>query len=124
MGSSTITCSFLCSPNAVDSSFNPYSSCRDELSVCNGCVLWSSRAIIPKAGRQTILDELHVSHQGASQMKERARMVVWWPNMDKQIEALASCCVACQTSRNLRTSSGTFISLADSTWIMQDLIYS
>ena len=88
-------------PNAVDSSFNPYSSRRHELSVCYGCVLWGSRVIISKAGRQVILDELHVSHQGASRMKERARMVVWWPNMDKQIEALASCCIACQTSRNL-----------------------
>ena len=34
-------------------------------------------------------------------MKERARMVVWWPSIDRDIEALASCCVACQASRNL-----------------------
>ena len=37
-------------PNAVDSLFNPYSSHRHELSVCNGCVLWGSCVIIPKAG--------------------------------------------------------------------------
>ena len=34
-------------------------------------------------------------------MKERARMVVWWPQMDKQIEALASNRVTCQASRHL-----------------------
>ena len=28
-------------------------------------------------------------------------MVVWWPSIDRNIEALASCCVACQASRNL-----------------------
>ena len=88
-------------PNTVDPSLNPYSSCRHELSVCNGCILWGNRVIIPKAGRQIILDELHDSHQGVCRMKERARMVVWWPQMDKQIEALASCCVACQASRHL-----------------------
>ena len=80
---------------------NLYSSRKHELSVCNGCILWQNRVIIPKAGRQIILDELHDSHQGVCRMKERARMVVWWPQMDKQIEALANCCVACQASRHL-----------------------
>ena len=97
--------SFLCSqwlwPTTVDSSFNPFSSRRHELSVCNGCVLWGNRVIIPKSGHQTILDELHDSHQGTSCMKERARMVVWWPRLDKQIEAMASSCVKCQAARNL-----------------------
>ena len=88
-------------PTTVDSSFNPYSSRRHELSVCNGCILWGNRVVIPQAGRQLILDELHDSHQGVCRMKERARMVVWWPQMDKQIEALASNCVAWQASRHL-----------------------
>ena len=48
-------------PNAVDSSLNPYSSRKQELSVCNGCILWQNRVIIPKAGRQIILDELHMT---------------------------------------------------------------
>jgi len=64
-------------PSTVDPSFNPYSSRRCELTVCSGCILWGNRVIIPKAGCQTILDELHDSHQGISRMKERARMVVW-----------------------------------------------
>ena len=64
-------------PNAVDSSLNPYSSRRHELSVCNGCIIWGNRVIIPKAGRQIILEVLHDSHQGVCRMKERARMVVW-----------------------------------------------
>ena len=71
-------------PTTVDSAFNPFSSCRHELSVCNGCVLWGNCVIIPRAGHQTILEELHDSHQGASRMKERARIVVWWSCMDEQ----------------------------------------
>ena len=67
-------------PSTVEPSFNPYSSHRHELSVCKGC----NRVIIPTAGRQTILDELHDSHQGASRMKERARMVHLWINRSRR----------------------------------------
>ena len=88
-------------PTTVDSSFNPFSSRRHELSVCNGCVLWGNRVIIPKTGHQTILNELHDSHQGTSRMKERTRMLVWWPRLDKQIEAMASNCVKYLAARNL-----------------------
>ena len=63
-------------PETVDSSFNPYSSCRHELSVCKGYILWGNYVILLNARRQTLLDELHDSHQGACHMKERARMVV------------------------------------------------
>ena len=76
----------------VDSSFNPYSSSRHELSVCKGCILWGN-CVIPNAGHQTILDELHDSHQGTCHMKERTRMAVWWPLMNKHIETIASSCV-------------------------------
>ena len=67
----------------------------------DGCVLWGNRVVIPAAGRQQILEELHESRQGASRMKGRAIMVVWWPNLDKDIENLVSNCTACQSSRSL-----------------------
>jgi len=57
--------------------------------------------VIPTAGRQAILEELRESHQGVYRMKGRARMVVWWPNLDKEIEDLVSSCNACQSSRAL-----------------------
>ena len=48
-------------PTTVDSSLNPYSSRRQKLSVCNGCILWGNRVVIPQAGCQLILDKLHDS---------------------------------------------------------------
>ena len=61
--------------------------------------------IVPSAGRKRILDDLHETHQGASRMKARARMVVWWPGLDKSIEKLVSNCSACQASRPLPPSA-------------------
>ena len=99
------SCVFRGWPTTVDFSF-PHAdmSYQFVMVTCYGAVtsfmLWGC-VIIPRAGRQTILDELHDSHQGASRMKERARMVVWWPCMDKQIKEMASSCVKCKAVRNL-----------------------
>ena len=43
---------------------------------------------MPLQGRQLILNELHQGHQGMVGMKSRARSIVWWPNIDKEIEAM------------------------------------
>ena len=77
-------------PATDDHTLQPYSLKQNELSIMDGCVLWGNRVVIPTAGRQQILEELHESHQGASRMKGRARMVVWWPNLDRDIEQLVS----------------------------------
>ena len=53
-----------------------------------GCIVWGSRVVMPLQGRQMILNELHQDHQGMVGMKSRARSIVWWPNIDKEIEAM------------------------------------
>ena len=90
-------------PATVEPALTPYASRKYELSSLDGCVLWSTRVVIPTAGRKRTLDDLHETHQGASQMKARARMVVWWPGLDKSIEDLeiVSNCFSCQSSRPL-----------------------
>ena len=88
-------------PESVDPALRPYASKKHELSSLDGCVLWGTRVIIPPAGRKRILDDLHEAHQGASRMKARARMVVWWPQLDKAIEDIVRTCSACQASKPL-----------------------
>ena len=88
-------------PATVEQTLKPYASRKYELSSLNGCVLWGTRVVVPTAGRKRILDDLHETHQGASRMKARAQMVVWWSGLDKSIEEMVSNCLPCQSSRLL-----------------------
>ena len=75
---------------------NCYFTRQTELSVQDGCILWGIRVIIPKAGQFEVLQELHEAHPGATRMKELARMFVWWPAMDQDIEEKVKSCAECQ----------------------------
>ncbi|KAL1286096.1 Uncharacterized protein TPS_00892 [Trichinella pseudospiralis] len=61
-------------PKSVsDERLKPYVTCQHEISIHNGCLLWSSRVIIPLQARHKILKELHIGHSGIEQMKALAR---------------------------------------------------
>ena len=60
-------------PENVDSNLLPFKNRNIELSVQSDCILWGHRVIIPARGRNTLLEELHAEHMGASKMKEPAR---------------------------------------------------
>ena len=51
----------------------------------DGCVLWGSRVVVPKAGHEKVLDELHEGHPRVSRMKG-LRGMVWWPGIDKVLK--------------------------------------
>ncbi|CAC5424360.1 unnamed protein product [Mytilus coruscus] len=53
--------------------------------------------IIPERYRADVLNELHVNHPGIVRMKGLARMHVWWPNLDTDIEITVRNCTACRT---------------------------
>ena len=43
-----------------------------------------------------MLQELHEGHPGMSKMKALARMYVWWPGIDSDIEKSVRICTECQ----------------------------
>ena len=87
-------------PHKCDSSLSPYSTRSTELSVLDGCILWGSRVVVPPQGQQAVLQELHSSHPGMTRMKSLARMYVWWPGLENDIEETVRLCDECQLNQS------------------------
>lgn len=68
---------------------------RNFLSISNDIVLFSDRVVIPKTLQKRILHQLHQGHPGIFKMKNLARTVVYWPNIDQQIETFVKKCSKC-----------------------------
>ena len=68
---------------------------RDELSLADGLLLKSTRAIVPASLRPSILSKIHQSHRGAEYCLRFARDAVFWPNMSKDIQAVYQTCATC-----------------------------
>ena len=60
-----------------DEKLKPYVLRQTELSTQGDVLLWGNRVIIPPAGRQTLLNELHQTHPEIVRMKSLARSVIW-----------------------------------------------
>lgn len=80
----------------VGQKYEPYFRRRDSISCLENCLLWGHRVIIPEQGHDKMLKLLHSVHQGISSMKAKARSVIWWPNMDQEIEQMVNSCCRCQ----------------------------
>ncbi|KAK7095117.1 hypothetical protein V1264_002767 [Littorina saxatilis] len=70
---------------------------REELSVQNGLVFKAERIVVPEGMKQRIMQLLHKSHTGLQGCLRRAREVVYWVNMAKDMERFLSQCEPCQT---------------------------
>ena len=59
--------------------------------------------IIPESQRDDILEKIHQAHQGVAKCQLRAKSCVFWPNINKDIEARVQKCEICQESQNTQT---------------------
>ena len=84
----------------TEGELQPYWRWRDEISVSDHILLWSSRVTIPPKARERVLEVLHSTHPGVSRMKSLAQSYVWWPSMDSDIESRVKNCQLCQQSLN------------------------
>ena len=78
-----------------DPEIKPYWSCREDLSLEDGCLLWGRRAVILLKLQGHLLEELHECHPGMCRMKALARSFVWWPGIDQDIEDRVRFCKDC-----------------------------
>ena len=84
-------------PSDLSEDLSPFKNRFTELSEEDGCLLWG---VIPMSLQSQVLNELHDSHPGISKMKALARCHVWWPDMDRNIEALVRSCESCQSIKH------------------------
>ena len=73
----------------------PYHQVASELTVEKGLLMRASRVVIPAALRVSILDKLHMAHQGIVKSRERAKQSVWWPGLSHQLEEVVKSCTEC-----------------------------
>ena len=85
---------------SVEPGLHPYQSKASELSIQDGCVLRGSRVVIPEKGREAVIALLHEGHPGITRMKRLARVYVWWPGIDRELEFAVRTCAECQDSQN------------------------
>ena len=71
--------------NGNYSNIGPYYKYRDSLYAAGGVLLYNDRVVVPVSLRQPVLDVLHSAHQGVSGMTQRAKSIMFWPDMSQDI---------------------------------------
>ena len=61
----------------------------------SGILLRGDRVVIPPCMRKQVLLLIHKSHLGIVRMKKLARMHVWWPGIDAELELTCNTCASC-----------------------------
>lgn len=73
-----------------------YWNVHQHLTLDDGLIVYGCRLLIPSSMRKQILNNLHEAHQGAVRTKQRARLTVYWPGIDNDIENVVRACQHCQ----------------------------
>ena len=76
----------------------PYQVRHNELTICDGCVMWGNRIVVPQAGHKRVMEQLHDGNPGVSRMKSLAQSFVLWPRLDDDIADRVKSCIQCQQS--------------------------
>ena len=69
-----------------------YNPIANELSICEGLLLWNSRIVVPQGLQSEILKKLHSEQQGINKCRRRATQLVWWTRLYKDLEKLVNNC--------------------------------
>ncbi|XP_052750706.1 uncharacterized protein K02A2.6-like [Galleria mellonella] len=84
----------------LSNDMHTYYEKREQMSFEDGIILWNGRLCIPKKLQSAMLEMLHDGHNGVNAMQSLARLHVYWPNIDKDIQNFLKRCTLCQASRS------------------------
>ena len=80
----------------LDDALAPYWNIRKSLVVTDGNVVWyNDRVVLPSTLQPKALEILHSAHQGVSGMEDRARGIVYWPGITRDIQEKRDGCQIC-----------------------------
>ena len=80
-----------------------YANFKEELSVINGVLMKGARIVIPQKLRGDMLELIHVGHLGAEKQKRLARDLLYWPNMNRDIDMNVQTCGVCLKYRKAQS---------------------
>ena len=81
-------------------SIQEYWNHREEISQMDGMLFKGERIIVPQKLREDMIRRVHASHLGMEKNKYRAKDLLFWPGMGKQIEEAVAACSICQERHN------------------------
>ena len=76
--------------------FKHYWNIREHLTLDDDLIVNGCRLLIPHTMRQQVLSQLHELHQGSVRTKQQARLSVYWPSIDNDIDNIILACQQCQ----------------------------
>ena len=81
--------------NNVPQDLHGFWRVRENLCIAEDLILMGSRLTIPPSRQAKVLQSIHEGHLGIEKCKSRARMCVYWPNINDSIEQLVKNCSVC-----------------------------
>lgn len=82
--------------NALPDPKKKFRSIKEALSIDDDLVVYGCRLLIPSSLRASMLSRLHEAHQGIARSQARARLTIYWPNIDQDIQNFVNGCRHCQ----------------------------
>lgn len=73
----------------------------DKLAVIDGVILKGICILILQSLQADVLQQLHYAHQGAERCKLRAKGLVFWVNINRDVEDMIKFCAPCQHNQNM-----------------------
>lgn len=83
----------------LSSDLKHYYKLKNDLNLSNDLIFFNDKVIVPTDLRLEMLKLVHEPHLGIEKTKLRARQILYWPKMSKDIESMVSNCETCQLNR-------------------------
>lgn len=88
--------------NKVPHNIQFYWNIKDDLMIVDGLVFLNKKVVVPEVLKNPMLKIIHEGHWGIVKCKSRARELLYWRGMDKDIEKLVQSCNVCTKLQNAK----------------------